>query len=151
MGSGEVCGAAPVHACIAAARCWSLVPAANTIVSSRVVALHPTSDRTVTAATTAGTAARRRTGTGPGYGSGGSPPSFASALGRLPAVDLEEKYAVALGVLSIVILGAGWLLGLYFRTAPPRIVRVVFPIAALLTLGAFAAFVMVARYNVKGF
>ena len=65
-------------------------------------------------------------------------------------MDLEEKYAVALGVLSVVVLIAGWVLGLYFRTAPPRIVRVVFPIAAVLTLAAFGAFVMVARYNVKG-
>ena len=65
-------------------------------------------------------------------------------------MDLEEKYAVALGVLSVVLWGGGWLLGLYFRTAPARIVRVVFPIAAVLTLGAFAVFVWVARVHVKG-
>ena len=65
-------------------------------------------------------------------------------------MDLEEKYAIGLGVLSVVLWGAGWLLGLYFRTAPARIVRVVFPIAALVTLGCFAVFVWVARVHVKG-
>jgi hypothetical protein len=65
-------------------------------------------------------------------------------------VDLEEKYAVALGVLSILLWGGGWVLGLFFRTAPARVVRVVFPIAALATLGCFAAFVWVARAHVKG-
>jgi hypothetical protein len=65
-------------------------------------------------------------------------------------VDLEEKYAVALGILSIFVLGAGTAVGLYFRTAPPRIVRQVFPVAAVLTLAAFAVFVFVARVHVKG-
>jgi hypothetical protein len=65
-------------------------------------------------------------------------------------VDLEEKYAIALGILSIAILGAGTALGLYFRTAPPKIVRQVFPVAALLTLAAFGVFVAVARTHVKG-
>ena len=65
-------------------------------------------------------------------------------------MDLEEKYAIALGVLSIILLGVGTLLGVYLRKAPPRIVRQVFPAAALLTLGAFAVFVFIARAHVKG-
>jgi hypothetical protein len=65
-------------------------------------------------------------------------------------VDLEEKYAVALGILSIALLGVGTAIGLYFRTAPPRIVRQIFPVAALLTLAAFGVFVAVARAHVKG-
>jgi hypothetical protein len=65
-------------------------------------------------------------------------------------VALEEKYAIALGILSIAVLGAGTLIGLYFRTAPPRIVRQVFPVAAVLTLAAFGVFVAVARAQVKG-
>jgi hypothetical protein len=65
-------------------------------------------------------------------------------------VDLEEQYAVALGVLSIVLLGVGTVIGLYFRTAPPKIVRQVFPVAAVLTLAAFAVFVFIARVHVKG-
>ena len=65
-------------------------------------------------------------------------------------MDLEEKYAIGLGVLSVILLIAGTGVGLWFRTAPARVVRTVFPIAALLTLGAFAAFVFVARIHVKG-
>jgi hypothetical protein len=69
---------------------------------------------------------------------------------RLRPVDLEEQYAVGLGVLSIILLLAGVGIGTYFRTAPARIVRTVFPIAALLTLAAFGTFVAVARQHVKG-
>lgn len=65
-------------------------------------------------------------------------------------MDLEEQYAVALGVLSVVLLIAGTLVGLYFRTAPGRVVRIVFPIAALATLGSFAVLVWIARVHVKG-
>jgi hypothetical protein len=65
-------------------------------------------------------------------------------------VDLEEKYAVGLGVLSVMLLIAGVGVGLFLRTAPPRIVRIVFPLAALATLAAFATFVFIARVNVKG-
>jgi len=65
-------------------------------------------------------------------------------------VALEEKYAVGLGVLSIILLLAGVGLGTYFKTAHGRIVRTVFPIAAVLTLAAFGTFVAVARQHVKG-
>jgi hypothetical protein len=65
-------------------------------------------------------------------------------------VDLEEKYAVALGVLSVILLIAGTGLGLYFRNAPARVVRTIFPVAALVTLACFGIFVFVARLHVKG-
>ena len=65
-------------------------------------------------------------------------------------MDLEEKYAIGLGVLSIILLIGGTGVGLYLRNAPARIVRTVFPIAALLTLASFAVFVFVARLHVKG-
>jgi len=65
-------------------------------------------------------------------------------------VDLEEKYAVGLGVLSVILLVGGTALGMYLRHAPARIVRTVFPIAALATLASFAIFVFVARLHVKG-
>jgi hypothetical protein len=65
-------------------------------------------------------------------------------------VDLEEKYAIALGVLSVILLIVGTVLGLWFRNAPARIVRTVFPLAAVGTLGAFALFVYIARVHVKG-
>ena len=68
----------------------------------------------------------------------------------MSAVELEEQYAIALGVLSIILLGVGTAIGLYFRTAPPKIVRQVFPVAAVLTLAAFAIFVFIARVHVKG-
>jgi hypothetical protein len=65
-------------------------------------------------------------------------------------VDLEEKYAVALGVLSLLILGGGTVLSLSLSKAPGRVMRTVFPIAAVLTLAAFELFVVIARHNVKG-
>jgi hypothetical protein len=72
------------------------------------------------------------------------------ATASLCAVDLEEKYAVALGVLSILLLIGGTLLGLWLRHAPARVVRTVFPIAAIATLASFAVFVFIARLHVKG-
>lgn len=68
----------------------------------------------------------------------------------MTAVDLEEQYAVALGVLSVILLVAGAVLGLYFRNAPARVVRAVFPVAALATGAVYAVFVFVARLHVKG-
>ena len=65
-------------------------------------------------------------------------------------MDLEEKYAVGLGVLSIILLIVGTGIGLWFRTAPARVVRTVFPIAALATLAAFGTFVFIARLDIKG-
>ena len=65
-------------------------------------------------------------------------------------MDLEEKYAVALGVLSVILLVGGTVLGLWFRTAPARVVRTVFPVAAVLTLACFGIFVFIARLHVKG-
>ncbi len=65
-------------------------------------------------------------------------------------MDLEEKYAIALGILSIVLWGGGWILGKRLAGAPPRVIRTVLPIAAMLTMASFAVFVAIARYNVKG-
>ena len=65
-------------------------------------------------------------------------------------MSLEEQYALGLGALSIFLLVAGAVVGLYFRTAPAKIVRQVFPVAAVLTLASFAVFVAVARAHVKG-
>ena len=65
-------------------------------------------------------------------------------------MDLEEKYAIALGVLSIVLWGSGWIIGKRLAGAPPRVIRTVLPIMALLTMACFAVFVAIARANVKG-
>ena len=65
-------------------------------------------------------------------------------------MDLEEKYAIGLGVLSIFLLVVGTAIGAYLRHAPARVVRTVFPVAALLTLASFAIFVFIARLHVKG-
>ena len=65
-------------------------------------------------------------------------------------MDLEEKYAIALGVLSVILLVGGTVLGLWLRHAPARVVRTVFPVAALVTLASFATFVFIARLHVKG-
>jgi hypothetical protein len=65
-------------------------------------------------------------------------------------VDLEEQYAIGLGVLSIVLLIAGVVVGRVLSHAPARVTRTVFPIAALCTLGAFFLFVAIARAHVKG-
>jgi len=65
-------------------------------------------------------------------------------------VDLEEKYAIALGVLSVILLVAGTILGRALADAPPRVTRTVFPIAAVLTLAAFGTFAIIARSHVKG-
>ena len=65
-------------------------------------------------------------------------------------MDLEEKYAIALGVLSVILLVGGTVLGLWLRHAPARVVRTVFTVAALVTLASFATFVFIARLHVKG-
>jgi len=65
-------------------------------------------------------------------------------------VDLEERYAIGLGVLSIVLLIVGAVLGRALAHAPARVTRTVFPIAAACTLAAFGIFVVIARAHVKG-
>jgi len=53
-------------------------------------------------------------------------------------------------VLSVFLLIVGVVIGLYFRHAPTRVVRAVFPVAALATGACYAVFVFVARLHVKG-
>lgn len=65
-------------------------------------------------------------------------------------MDLEEKYAIALGILSIVLWGTGWVIGKRLAGAPPRVIRTVLPIMALITLACYAVFVAIARHNIKG-
>ena len=65
-------------------------------------------------------------------------------------MDLEEKYAIGLGALSILLLIIGTVLGRALANAPARVTRTVFPIAAACTLAAFGIFVVIARTHVKG-
>jgi hypothetical protein len=62
-------------------------------------------------------------------------------------VVAEDKYAIALGVVCVVLLAVGALGARRLATASPRIVRLVFPIVALSTFAVFAAFVLIARAN----
>jgi hypothetical protein len=63
-------------------------------------------------------------------------------------VPLEEKYAIALGVVSLALLGVSVVLGKALATAPPRVMRTVLPIAAALTLAMYFVFVVIARHDV---
>jgi drug/metabolite transporter (DMT)-like permease len=65
-------------------------------------------------------------------------------------VDLEEQYAVALGVLSIVLWAGGWLFARRIASAPPRVMRTIVPILFALTLGIFGTFVAIARHAIRG-
>lgn len=65
-------------------------------------------------------------------------------------MPLEEKYAIALGVLSLLLWGGGTVLGKVLAGQPPRVIRTVVPVASLLTLATFAVFVAIARHAVKG-
>lgn len=65
-------------------------------------------------------------------------------------MKLEEKYAIALGVLSVVLWGSGWLVSRTIAAAPPRVIRTVVPLLVMFTFACFAIFVAIARHNVKG-
>lgn len=65
-------------------------------------------------------------------------------------MDLEEQYAIALGVLCIILWAVSFVVGKALGTAPPRVTRTVVPVLALVTMSIFAVFVAIARFNVKG-
>lgn len=62
----------------------------------------------------------------------------------------EDKWVIALGVFSVLLLIVGTGVAKVLSGAPPRVVRTVWPIAAALTGAAYAALVYMARVNVKG-
>jgi ATP/ADP translocase len=62
-------------------------------------------------------------------------------------VSVEDKYAIALGVLCVVLLMSGTVFARVLSQASPRVVRIVFPVAALTTGLLFAGFVLIARLN----
>jgi hypothetical protein len=65
-------------------------------------------------------------------------------------VTTEDKFAVALGGFCVVLLAVGTVVAKVLSTAPPKVMRTMWPVAAAVTGAMFAAFVYAARYNVKG-
>jgi hypothetical protein len=85
--------------------------------------------------------------TASGYGSiGWAAPQDIEETG----VTTEDKFVIALGVLSIALLAVGSLFAKRLASAPPRVMRTVWPIAAVVTAGVYATFVFIARTAVKG-
>ncbi len=65
-------------------------------------------------------------------------------------MKIEDKYAIALAVLSIALLAVGWGVAKAVSVAPNSVVRLVVPMAALVTGVLYAVFVAIARFEVKG-
>jgi hypothetical protein len=65
-------------------------------------------------------------------------------------VTTEDKFVIMLAVLSVGLLVVGTIVSKVLSTAPPKVIRTVWPIAAIITAGLYATFVYIARINVKG-
>lgn len=62
----------------------------------------------------------------------------------------EDKFVLVLAGFSVFLLIAGTLVAKALSTAPPRVMRAVWPFAAGLTGACFATLVYIARVHVKG-
>lgn len=62
----------------------------------------------------------------------------------------EDKFVIVMAVFSVSLLIVGTLVAKVLSTAPPRVVRSVWPVAAALTGACYAALVYIARASVKG-
>jgi hypothetical protein len=60
-------------------------------------------------------------------------------------VSLEDQYAIALGVLCVLLLAVGTLGARRLSHASARVVRVAWPVTAVTTAAIFAIFVFIAR------
>jgi hypothetical protein len=65
-------------------------------------------------------------------------------------VTTEDKFVIMLAVLSVGLLVVGTIISKVLSTAPPKVIRTVWPICALVTAAVYATFVYIARINVKG-
>jgi len=65
-------------------------------------------------------------------------------------VTTEDKFVIVMAVASVLLLGIGVLVSKRLAAAPPRVIRVLWPIAAALTGVMYATIVFIARANVKG-
>jgi hypothetical protein len=65
-------------------------------------------------------------------------------------VDTETKFVYILAAFCLVLLAVGTLVAKALSTAPPRVMRTVFPVVAAITGICYATLVYVARIHVKG-
>jgi uncharacterized membrane protein YczE len=65
-------------------------------------------------------------------------------------VTTESKFVLILAGFSVLLLAVGTLVASKLSTAPPRVIRAVWPVVAALTGVGFATLVYIARLNVKG-
>ncbi|HVW80318.1 MAG TPA: hypothetical protein VHB69_05190 [Mycobacteriales bacterium] len=65
-------------------------------------------------------------------------------------MSTESKFVIVMAVFSVLLLIGGTVIARSLSTAPPKVVRAVWPVVAALTGACYAAIVYIARYNVKG-
>jgi hypothetical protein len=65
-------------------------------------------------------------------------------------VTTETKFVFVLAGFSLLLLAGGTLVAKALSTAPPRVMRAVWPVVAALTGACYAALVYIARVHVKG-
>lgn len=62
----------------------------------------------------------------------------------------EDKFVIVLAVFSVLLLIIGTLVSKRLAGAPPRVIRVLWPLVAVVTAALYATLVFIARTNVKG-
>jgi hypothetical protein len=65
-------------------------------------------------------------------------------------VKTEDKFVIVLAVFSVLLLVVGTLVARRLSGAPPRVIRILWPLSAALTFALYATLVFIARTNVKG-
>jgi hypothetical protein len=65
-------------------------------------------------------------------------------------VTTEDKFVIVMAVASVLLLIVGVGVAKVLSTAPPKVMRAFWPVAAALTGAFYATIVFVARANVKG-
>jgi hypothetical protein len=65
-------------------------------------------------------------------------------------VTTETKFVFVLAGFSVLLLIGGTAIAKVLSTAPPRVMRAVWPVVAALTGACFATLVYIARVHVKG-
>jgi hypothetical protein len=65
-------------------------------------------------------------------------------------VTTEDKFVYITAAFCVILLTVGTLIAKKLSTAPPRVIRTVWPVVAILTGVGFATLVYIARTNVKG-